>query len=233
MTSAAADRPVDDLLVGVLGGTGPLGRGLAARLAAAGQRVLLGDPDADRARAVAAEVAGLAAAAGGGEVSVRGGADADVAGAADLVVVAVPFADHAATLTGLAEALAGKVVVDAVVPLGTDDLGTYLVDVAEGSAAQQAAALLPDSAVVGAFHTVPVMPLADLARPTVDADVLVAGDDPAATATAQALAGRLPGMRGVYAGPLRNARHLEAMAVVLGAVDERYGAAAGLRVTDV
>ncbi len=102
MTTAAPDScalpDVAGLTVGVLGGTGPQGRGLALRLAAAGQRVLLGSREADRAVEVAAHVAERASALGvHGDVSVRGGANVDVAGAADLVIVAVPFAGHAAT----------------------------------------------------------------------------------------------------------------------------------------
>src|SRR3954466_10861651 len=139
-------RGVEDLVVGVLGGTGPQGRGLGVRLAAAGQRILLGSRDAERAAQVAAEVGVRAgAAAGGVEVSVRGGSNVDVAGAADLVIVALPYAGHAATLTELATPLAGKVVVDCVVPMGWDELGAYALDVPEGSVCQQAAALLPDS----------------------------------------------------------------------------------------
>ncbi|WP_204690675.1 NADPH-dependent F420 reductase [Geodermatophilus bullaregiensis] len=230
---------MDELVIGVLGGTGPQGRGLAVRLAAVGQRVLLGSRDADRAGEVAAQVAGRATAAAGGEVavqggvSVQGGSNTDVAGAADLVVVAVPFTGHAATLAGLAAPLAGKVAVDCVVPMGFDELGAHVLDVPEGSVAQQAAALLPDSAVVGAFHHVSAVLLEDLSRPTLDGDVLVVGDDRAATDTVQALAGRLPGMRGVYAGRLRNARQVEALTVNLVSVNRRYKAHAGIRVTDV
>src|SRR5919199_3791939 len=106
----ADERALEDLVVGVLGGTGPQGRGLAVRLAAAGQRVLLGSRDADRAAEVAEEVTGRAraAAAEGVEVSVRGGGNADVAGAADLVIVAVPYAGHADTLPALGPPPAGK-----------------------------------------------------------------------------------------------------------------------------
>ncbi|HKG49485.1 MAG TPA: NAD(P)-binding domain-containing protein, partial [Actinomycetales bacterium] len=151
-----AEVPVDvsRLTVGVLGGTGPQGRGLAVRLAAAGQRVLLGSRDADRASEVAVDVAQRAAgiAAEGVEVSVIGGANVDVAGASDLVIVAVPFDGHAATLADLVRPLAGKIVVDCVVPMAFDKQGAYVLDVEEGSVAQQAAALLPDSHVVGAFH---------------------------------------------------------------------------------
>jgi NADPH-dependent F420 reductase len=227
-------RAVEELTVGVLGGTGPQGRGLAGRFAAAGQRILLGSRDADRAVEVAADVAGRATtAAGGAEVSVQGGGNADVAGAADLVVVAVPYAGHAATLADLATPLAGKVVVDCVVPMGFDELGAFVIDVPEGSVAQQAAALLPDSSVVGAFHHLSAVLLEDLARPTIDGDVMVVGDDRAATDLVQALAGRLPGMRGIYAGRLRNARQVEALTVNLVSVNRRYKAHAGIRVTDV
>jgi NADPH-dependent F420 reductase len=233
VTTAAESRPVEDLVVGVLGGTGPQGRGLAVRLAAVGQRVLLGSRDADRAREVAEEVAGRAATVSGGEVSVQGGSNLDVAGAADLVVVAVPYTGHAATLAELAAPLAGKVVVDCVVPMGFDELGAYVLDVEEGSVTQQAAALLPDSDVVGAFHHLSARLLEDLSQPTIDGDVMVVGDVRAATDTVQALAGRLPGMRGIYAGRLRNARQVEALTINLVSVNRRYKAHAGIRVTDV
>jgi 8-hydroxy-5-deazaflavin:NADPH oxidoreductase len=227
-------RSVEELVVGILGGTGPQGRGLAVRLAAAGQRVLIGGRDAEKAATVAAEVAGRAtAAADGGEVSVTGGANADVAGAADLVIVAVPFTGHADTLRELATPLAGKVVVDCVVPMGWDERGAYVLDVPEGSVTQQAAALLPDSQVVGAFHHLSAVLLEDLTRPTLDGDVMVVGDDRTATDVVQALAGRLPGMRGIYAGRLRNARQVEALTINLVSVNRRYKAHAGVRITDV
>ena len=227
-------RAVEELVVGILGGTGPQGRGLGVRLAAAGQRVLLGSRDGDRARQVADEVAtGAGASAAGAEVWVQGGSNVDVAGAADVVIVAVPFEGHAATLAELATPLAGKVVVDCVVPMGFDELGAYVLDVPEGSVTQQAAALLPDSSVVGAFHHVSAVLLEDLSRPTLDSDVMVVGDVREATDLVQALAGRLPGMRGVYAGRLRNAAQVEALTVNLVSVNRRYKAHAGIRVTDV
>jgi NADPH-dependent F420 reductase len=226
---------VEELVVGVLGGTGPQGRGLAVRLAAVGQRVLLGSRDSDRASPVAADVAGRAkgAAAEGVEVSVRGGSNVDVAGAADLVIVAVPFDGHAATVAALAEPLAGKVVVDCVVPMAFDELGAFVLDVPEGSVTQQAAALLPESKVVGAFHHLSAVLLEDLSKPTMDGDVMVVGDDREATDLVQALAGRLPGMRGIYSGRLRNARQVEALTVNLVSVNRRYKVHAGVRITDV
>ena len=227
-------RAVDELVVGVIGGTGPQGRGLAVRLAAAGQRILLGSRDAEKCSRIAAEVAERAtAAAGGAEVSVTGGANVDVAGAADLVIVAVPYAGHADIIRELAEPLAGKIVVDCVVPMGWDELGAYVIDVPEGSAAEQAAALLPDSQVVGAFHHLSAALLEDLSKPTLDGDVMVVGDDRASMDTVQALASRLPGMRGIYAGRLRNARQVEALTINLVSVNRRYKAHAGIRITDV
>jgi 8-hydroxy-5-deazaflavin:NADPH oxidoreductase len=225
---------VSRLEVGVLGGTGPQGRGLAVRLAALGQRVLLGSRDANRAADVARQVAGRAHEVARNEgVFVEGGSNKDVAGAADLVNVAVPYAAHADTLAELCSPLAGKVVVDCVVPMAFDKQGAYAIDAAEGSVAEQAASLLPDSVVVGAFHHLSAVLLEDLSRETVDADVMVVGDVREATDTVQALAGRLPGMRGVYSGRLRNARQVEALTVNLVSINRRYKAYAGIRVTDV
>src|SRR4051794_33570042 len=115
-------RPdVAGLTVGLLGGTGPQGRGLAMRLASVGHPVLLGSRDADRAAGAAKDVAVRALElARGCDVSVEGGGNADVAATADLLIVAVPFAAHAATLAPLVRPLAGKVVVDCVVPMAFD-----------------------------------------------------------------------------------------------------------------
>jgi len=119
------------------------------------------------------------------------------------------------------------------VPMGFDELGAFVVDVPEGSVAQQAAALLPDSYVVGAFHHLSAVLLEDLSRPTIDGDVMVVGDHRESTDLVQALAGRLPGMRGIYAGRLRNAGQVEAFTANLIAINRRYKAHSGIRVTDV
>ncbi|MEU8187636.1 NADPH-dependent F420 reductase, partial [Micromonospora carbonacea] len=164
---------------------------------------------------------------------VRGAANADAAAAGDIVVVAVPWDGHAELLAELAPALAGKVVVDCVNPLGFDRQGAYALPVAEGSAAQQAAAILTASTVVGAFHHVSAVLLEDPDLDTVDTDVLVLGDDRAATDLVQDLAAVIPGVRGVYGGRLRNAHQVEALTANLISVNRRYKAHAGLRVTDV
>jgi NADPH-dependent F420 reductase len=273
-TAPAAAADVTTLVVGVLGGTGPQGKGLAYRLAAAGQQVIIGSRDAARADAAAQELnallgggvaigarpAELAAGvsertsgatagrpdtagaaqdasavqvAGVGAAEIAGADNAGAAAKADIVIVAVPWDGHAALLESLRPQLAGKIVVDCVNPLGFDKQGAYALTVPEGSAAQQAAALLPDSRVTAAFHHVSAVLLTDPAVATIDTDVLVLGDDRPATDVVAALAGRIPGMRGVYAGRLRTAHQVEALTANLIAVNRRYKAHAGIRVTDI
>jgi NADPH-dependent F420 reductase len=213
--------------IAVLGGTGPQGRGLARRWASAGLAVVLGSRSEERAAEVAAE---LAEATGG---DVRGAGNHEAAAMCDLAVVAVPYDGHAELLRSLAEPLAGKVVVDCVNPLGFDKQGAYALPVADGSAAQEAAAILGDSIVVAAFHHVSAVLLDDPQVSSMDADVLVLGDDRGATDRVASLADVLPGMRGVYAGRLRNAHQVEALTANLISVNRRYKAHAGVRVTDI
>ncbi len=219
----AAVPDVSGLTLSVLGGTGEQGRGLARRFALAGHRVVLGSRSVERALAAAEGLPGR----------VEGLANEDAARAGDVVVVAVPWEGHGELLASLAPALEGKVVVDCVNPLGFDKQGAYALAVEEGSAAQQAAALLPGSRVVAAFHHVSAVLLLDEGVDTLDTDVLVLGDDRAATDLVQAVVALIPGMRGVYGGRLRNAHQVEALTANLISVNRRYKAHAGLRVTDV
>jgi len=215
--------------IAFLGGTGDQGRGLARRFALAGHPVIIGSRSAERAAAAAAELAeGLPAGA-----DVTGSTNLEAARSADVVVVAVPWEGHGALVESVAAELAGKIVIDCVNPLGFDKQGAFALPVEEGSAAEQAAALLPDSTVVAAFHHVSAVLLLDPTVETLDTDVMVLGDDREATDAVQALVDEIPGMRGVYAGRLRNAGQVEALTANLIAVNRRYKAHAGLRVTDV
>jgi hypothetical protein len=213
------------LTVGILGGTGDQGRGLARRLAMAGNRVIIGSRNAGRAEAAAAAI--------GSPPQVTGVVNEAAAAAADLVIAAVPWDGHADLLAQLAGPLDGKIVVDCVNPLGFDSRGCFPIPVPEGSAAQQAAAVLPGSTVVGAFHHVSAVLLLDPEVEKIDLDVLVLGDDRHATDLVQALAERIPGVRGVYAGRLRNCGQIEALTANLVSVNRRYKAHAGLRITDI
>lgn len=212
-----------DQTIGIIGGTGPQGRGLAKRFAASGLSVVIGSRSLDRAQAVADQIGhGVCAAA-----------NEDCAAQADIVVVAVPWEGHRDQIEALSEHLAGKVVVDCVNPLAFDKQGPRAVHVPEGSAAKQAQTLLPSSTVVAAFHHLSAVTLLDDGVDEVGADVLVLGDDRAATDLIQELAGMIRGCRGIYAGRLRNAGQVEALTANLIAMNKRYKAHASLRVTDL
>jgi NADPH-dependent F420 reductase len=216
---------VGGLSIGILGGTGDQGKGLARRFALAGHQVIIGSRRAERAREAAESL--------GEGLPVRGAENPVAAGEAEVVIVAVPWDGHRTTLQSLREELAGKIVIDCVNPLGFDKQGAFPLPVEEGSAAQQAAAVLTGSRVVAAFHHVSAVLLLDPEVEEMDLDVLVLGDDREATDVVQALAGRIPGVRGVYAGRLRNAHQIEALTANLISINRRYRAHAGLRITDI
>ncbi|GAB2857326.1 NADPH-dependent F420 reductase [Nocardioides pacificus] len=221
------DEKLAGKTIAVLGGTGPQGRGLARRFAAAGVPVVIGSRSAERASETAAT---LVEAVGG---TVTGADNAGAAAAGDIVIVAVPWEGHGDLLKELASALAGKIVVDCVNPMGFDKQGAFALPVEEGSAAMQARALLPDSIVTAAFHHVSAVLLEDPEVTSMDTDVLVLGDDREATDTVQALVDVIPGMRGIFGGRLRNAHQVEALTCNLISVNRRYKAHAGVRITDV
>ncbi|HEX5569280.1 MAG TPA: NADPH-dependent F420 reductase [Streptomyces sp.] len=214
---------VSGMVVGVLGGTGDQGRGLAYRLAKAGQKVIIGSRAAERARTAAGEIG----------YGVEGADNAECARRSDIVIVAVPWEGHAATLESLRGELAGKLVVDCVNPLGFDKKGAYALKPQEGSAAEQAAALLPEARVTAAFHHLSAVLLQDESIEEIDTDVMVLGEVRADCEIVQALANRIPGMRGIFAGRLRNAHQVEALVANLISVNRRYRAHAGIRLTDV
>lgn len=221
--ASAVTPALSEHTIGIIGGTGEQGRGLALRWSVAGLPVMIGSRDRDRAVATAASLG----------ANVTGGANDDVAGACTIVVIAVPWEAHATTLKDLAPSLTQGVVVDCVNPLGFDARGAFSVEVLEGSAAEQAAALLPGCSVVGAFHHLSSVTLSDTTCTSMDADVLVVGDDRAATDLVCALASAIPGVRGIYAGRLRSARQVEALTANLIAINRRYRAHASIRVTGV
>ncbi|HEV8025583.1 MAG TPA: NADPH-dependent F420 reductase [Candidatus Nanopelagicales bacterium] len=214
---------VSQITVGVLGGTGEQGRGLALRLARAGQPVIIGSRSAQRAEEIAGDMGG----------NVRGASNEVAAREAQIVIVAVPWDGHRELLQSLADELADTIVVDCVNPLGFDKQGAFALDVPEGSAAEQAAGVLENSRVVAAFHHISAVLLLDDAVESIDTDVLVLGDDREATDMVRALAGRIPGIRGVYGGRLRNSGQVEAFTANLISMNRRYKAHAGVRITDV
>ncbi|HEX6988377.1 MAG TPA: NADPH-dependent F420 reductase [Bacillota bacterium] len=209
----AADRP----RVGVLGGTGELGLGLAGRWARAGVEVVIGSRDEHRAREAARSLAALP-----GATAVEGLTNPEAAAAAEVVIIAVPAAAQPAVLTEAAAHLRGKIVVDATVPLAAGD-PTRLDPPPEGSAAQRADRILAAAGgarVVSGFHTVPARLLQDLDR-KLAMDVLLCGDDDAAKARVAELA-RIIGLRPIDCGPLTQAATLERLTPLIIGISKRY-----------
>ena len=211
--------------VTILGGSGALGFGLARRLGAAGVPVLIGSRDAERARETAGRL---------GEGPFSGDANGPAAAASEVVFLCVPFRNQSETLTNLKEHLReGQVVVDATVPLAAAVSGraTRTLGVWQGSAAQQAAEMVPEGVrVVSALHTVSAATLADPAA-ILDEDVLVCGDRKTDKARVTELIDRIPGLRCVDCGRLEQARITESLTALLIGINARYKCHAGIRVT--
>ena len=214
--------------IALIGGTGPEGRGLATRFTIAGHRVIIGSRDAERAAAAAAEIAATLA-----RTNIEGASNEFAATQADIAVIVVPYAAHRATLEGLRDRLAGKIVVDTVVPM-VFDRGPRPVEVPAGSAAEEAAAILDglDARVVGAFHNLAAEALLDPAM-RLDSDVLVTGADTEARQTVMALAEEIAGVRGVDAGPLRFSRFVEGFTILLVGINGRYKTHAGVHIAGI
>lgn len=207
--------------VAIVGGTGDEGFGLAVRFGAAGVDVVIGSRSAERA----AEAATRAREVAGDGASIEGRENPEAVSSADVSFVTVPYAGQADTYRSLKEHWRTEAVVcDTTTPLATAVGGrpTHVLRPWHGSAAEQAAALLPEGVrLVAGFHTVGAEPLTELGHP-VDADALLCGDDPDAKGTIGSLVDHIDGMRWVDCGPLSMARVLEPLTAVLISVNRRY-----------
>jgi NADPH-dependent F420 reductase len=211
--------------VGILGGTGPAGRGVAARLAEAGVPVTIGSRDAHRAAGVAAEVV---ARWPGRSLEIAGAENAGAA-AAMLVIVATPWDSAVATVRALRDPLAGKVVVcmaNALVKEGREMLALLPP---RGSMAAAVQAALPESLVAASFHHLPAPEMEDL-ESGLEADVLVCSDHPVATAATVGIVERMRGLRPLDAGSLSQAAAIEAFTAVCITLNIRYKAHSTLRI---
>lgn len=211
--------------IGIVGGTGAQGKGLAHRFALAGHEITLGSRSRQRAADVSAEVTAHAG------VDVTGTTNAEAARNADVVVLAVPYDGHADLVRDLADALVDRVVVSCVNPIGFDPTGPYALSVPDGSAAQEGARQAPRARWAAAFHHVSAVSLWRHEGPLTGEDVLVCGDDAGAKEVAIEIATAVTGRPGVDAGALRLAGELEALTAVLISVNKRYQARAGVRLT--
>jgi NADPH-dependent F420 reductase len=223
MSSAPIDR------VAIVGASGALGFGLAVRLGRAGVPIAIGSRDAERAR----EAAGRALAAIPGSAC-TGHDNADAVRAADTVILSVPFRNHAETLNNLKDVFRpGQLLIDATVPLAAAVGGkaTRMLGVWQGSAAEQAAEMVPDGVrVVSALHTVSAASLTDLEHP-LEQDVLLCGDKRDDKREAAALIERIDGLRCVDTGRLEMARITESLTAMLIGVNARYKVHAGIHLT--
>ena len=214
-------------MIGFIGGTGPEGKGLALRFAMAGDRVAIGSRDAQRAKDAADEVRELQVG-----LSVSGGLNEQVADESDIVFIAVPYSGHRPTLESLGDRLDGKLVVDVVAPLRFSRGVASAVEVEEGSAAQQAQILLPNSKVVGAFHN---LSAEDLMRPNVAivSDVIVCADDKNAKSRVMELAESINAVRAVDGGGLQNSRYVEELTALLININRIYKAHSTIKIVGI
>lgn len=208
----------------IIGGTGTLGSGLARRLAAAGYAIVIGSRAAAKAEEAARTL--LAAPAPG---KLRGATNADAAKAAEVVILTVPWSNHAAIIDEIKPHVAGKLVIDTTVPLVPPKVARVQLPPEHSAALAAQARLEPATRVVSAFHNVAGHKLQS--DESIDCDVLVFGDDPADRGVAVALA-EAAGLRGVHAGPLANSVAAEALTSVLIGINRNYKVdGAGLRIT--
>ncbi len=224
------------MTIAIVGGTGPEGSGLALRWARAGETVIIGSRDPQRASEAAAKIqttvyGGTGVPARAAEMS--GTDNKSACASADIVVLTIPFESHAEMLKNLKPALhPGQILVDTTVPLAASIGGrpTRTLGVWQGSAAQQAAELAPEGVpVVAAFHSVS----AELLRQDgpVDCDVIVCSDDKQAAQRIRQLARKIPGVRALDGGKLENARIVEQITALLIGFNIRHKGHSGLRIT--
>jgi NADPH-dependent F420 reductase len=211
-------------IIAVVGGTGAEGSGLALRLAQAGVPVRIGSRNLEKAQEAARRIGGNA----------TGHTNADAVASAGIVVLTVPLAAQVETLKSIRGSIApGAILIDATVPLEIAIGGrlSRILTLWDGSAAQQAARLVPGVPVVAAFHALSAEALANLDHP-LDCDALICGDSAEAKAAVTRLAEMIPGVRAIDAGPLENARLLESAAALLISLNLRHKVKeSGIRIT--
>ena len=223
-TASAARRPI-----AIIGGTGPAGMGLALRWARAGETIIIGSRDAERAQQTAAAIQQKA----GGAANVSGMENGAACAAADILMLTVPFEGQAALLKQLKPSISpGSIVIDATVPLAASIGGrpSRMLGVWQGSAAQQTAELVPkEVSVVAAFHNISAELLNGDAP--LDCDVIVCSDDVDASQLTRELAGKIPGVRALDGGKLENARIVEQITALLIGLNIRHKGHSGIRIT--
>jgi NADPH-dependent F420 reductase len=215
-------------MLAILGGTGPEGKGLALRLAMAGETPIIGSRDASRGAAVAEE---LAESSPG--VVIKGTDNAGAASAADVVFLAFPYEGQRPVLEDIGPDLKGKIVVCVIAPMKFErGKGASAVEVEAGSAAQEAQEMLPDSQVVAAFQNASAEELLD-PNVTMEGDVVVCSDHAEAKKLVMELADKIKDLRGVDGGSLANARYVEQITPLLVNINRIYKTHASIKIVGV
>ena len=215
-------------MLAILGGTGPEGKGLALRLAMAGETPIIGSRDAGRGADAAEE---LAQSVPG--VVIKGSDNAGAVASADVVFLAFPYEGQRPVLEDLGAALKGKIVVSVIAPMKFErGKGASAVEVEAGSAAQEAQDMLPDSQVVAAFQNASAEELLAPSA-TMDGDVVVCSDHPEAKKLVMELAGKIKDLRGVDGGSLANAKYVEQLTPLLVNINRIYKIHAGIKIVGV
>ncbi|MGH9824397.1 MAG: NADPH-dependent F420 reductase [Blastocatellia bacterium] len=206
--------------IGILGGTGPEGSGLAHRWLRAGREVIIGSRDAKRAEETATRLADRI----GGGARVSGAVNESIVERCEVIVLTIPFASLPALLKQLKNLWKpGTILIDTTVPLATAVGGTAtrMLGVWQGSAAQQTRELVPPTvSVAAAFQNLGAEILAT--DDPVDCDILVCSDDEQAKQVTSELAGLIPGARALNGGKLENARIVESLTALLVGLNIRY-----------
>jgi NADPH-dependent F420 reductase len=211
--------------IGFIGGTGPEGKGLAARFAMAGLDVVIGSRSAERGEDTAKAVLALS----GGSVS---GGSNDVAAGADIVVVTLPYAGQAETLPALRDQIGARIVISTVVPMQFQGRQVDMLTPAAGSAAQEVQQLLPDARVVAAFQNMAAHKLLDVDN-RLEGDVIVCSDDTEALRDVMSLAQQVPDLRGIDGGPLACSRYVEGITTLLVHINRNYKTETHVRILGV
>jgi NADPH-dependent F420 reductase len=214
-------------VIAFIGGTGPEGLGLAVRFAAAGHEIVIGSRSLERAQQAVEEIRTRVP-----EARATGVVNEEAVRRGDVVFVTIPFAGHRDTLEALASAIGAKLVVDVVSPISFEGGKITAIAVPEGSAAEQAQALLPQAQVVAGFHHLDASRLMRVERP-MEGDVLVCGDHQGAKEAVMALAEEIGGVRALDGGPLANSRYLEEFTVVLLNLNKNYKAHSSLKIAGI
>lgn len=215
-------------MLAFLGGTGPEGKGLAVRLALAGEQIIIGSRDAARAALIAEELIQLAPG-----TQIEGAANAEAAARADVVFLTCPYEAQRPLLEPLAKQLAGKILVNVIAPMVFErGRGASAIEVDAGSAAQESQEILPEALVAAAFQNASAEELQD-PKLIMEGDVIICSDHKAATEHVMELAQKIPNLRGVDGGALANSKYVEQITPLLVNINRIYKIHAGIKIVGV